>query len=1288
MSDLGSAYVHIRAKVDQAQIRTEAGRAGDQAGDELDRGLTAGARRGATNAARELRKGRGLVSKVGAEIGDEIGDGLQRSLRKGAQQAGEGLTSELGSAFRNAGSVLGPIGSATLVPVAGGLGAIVGQALAGGILAAPGLVGIGGSIAATLGLALNGVMDAIGAIFEEPAKKAGAAISNTRAVAAAEQALGDTRKRVAEQTATALARVTDAEKAVKVAQQDSLKAQQAINQARADAAEDLDDIARSLVDNNLDQRQAVLDLQKAEEDYAEALRNKLPEGAALREQASIALERAKKRLEDLKLAEQDLQGEQAKGIEGNSKVVAAKDGAAKATARVQDAEAALQRAQDEARKAQLEGQEQIKRGLAAVAEASKTNIGAATADADKYGDALKKLSPNAALFVEGLKKISGPLKGVQQSVQDAFFKPLTDVGDRLQKSGFLTTLSDGLSKVGTALGKSVSGFVDLITTPAAQAGFKALFEGTANFVKAAGPGLTSFMTSMGQAMAALAPAMGPLGTVLGEVASKFGDVFTRLIANGAFDKLIGSLMTFLDVFSSGLADSVVILFTELANPRITDAMVILVSAFVDLVKLVAPYLPDMAEMVALLAVTLVNSVDLIIKGLRQWGEYATWMYENVWAPLCKAWATAFDFMYRNVFKPVIDLVVAGLKAWGEYATWMYQNVWAPTMKAVGSAAVFVWENVLRPTWAALNAAWGAVGTGLKFVNDNVIQPVWRGVQSGWEFVSSTIKTSWEGWKLAFSAVGSFLKTVKENTIDKVWSGIKSGADLMADGVKLAWEKIQSAAKVPIRFVVETVYGKAIQPAWNALATPFGLSKLPDVKLPQGFARGGQIPGDSGMRYQDDRLASSPGGPIALAGGEFIVNAPATRRHKAVLEAINSGHGLAGGGSVDELLAIMNKSGIGGVSVNSTLRNTPDNHGRGLAVDFGGSGNGSVRDRVANYWARYGSSLMELLHRSDDGRQNWAWKNGRNVGPGFYGEGTMNEHRNHVHVAASEAAARAILSGATPAEAENASDGGGLIGALRRLGRDGISKIPGNTGFVSELLKPAATKSLDKGLGVAEAAWEKIKSKLTFGLFDGDEGAATGSMAGNAATIMSVGSRLGASLRDQTIAVATAYVESGLKNINYGDRDSLGLFQQRAPWGSAAARTNPSEAARMFFEGGRGGQRGLFDIGNRAALSMGQAAQAVQVSAFPFAYDNKGVPVARGITGYTKYDTGGLLSPGNTMVTNQTGGPEYILNREDTKAFFEAVNNGRGGGVTIEQVVVNERSDVDALVNALAFRLGI
>jgi len=113
--------------------------------------------------------------------------------------------------------------------------------------------------------------------------------------------------------------------------------------------------------------------------------------------------------------------------------------------------------------------------------------------------------------------------------------------------------------------------------------------------------------------------------------------------------------------------------------------------------------------------------------------------------------------------------------------------------------------------------------------------------------------------------------------------------------------------------------------------------------------------------------------------------------------------------------------------------------------------------------------------------------------------------------------------------------------------------------------------------------------------------------GNARTIIRVGRSLGISDRGIVIALAAAAQESSLRNIDYGDRDSLGLFQQRPStgWGSAAQLTDPVHATKLFFGGpsnpNKGKTRGLLDVRGWTGMSVTVAAQAVQISAYPDAY---------------------------------------------------------------------------------------
>ena len=98
---------------------------------------------------------------------------------------------------------------------------------------------------------------------------------------------------------------------------------------------------------------------------------------------------------------------------------------------------------------------------------------------------------------------------------------------------------------------------------------------------------------------------------------------------------------------------------------------------------------------------------------------------------------------------------------------------------------------------------------------------------------------------------------------------------------------------------------------------------------------------------------------------------------------------------------------------------------------------------------------------------------------------------------------------------------------------------------------------------------------------------------NAKTIVVTTGRTGMSARAALVAVATALQESGLRNLHNGDRDSLGLFQQRAGWGPAEVRLNPVAATILFL-------RALGAVPHWELLPVTVASDQVQHSAFPSA----------------------------------------------------------------------------------------
>jgi hypothetical protein len=120
---------------------------------------------------------------------------------------------------------------------------------------------------------------------------------------------------------------------------------------------------------------------------------------------------------------------------------------------------------------------------------------------------------------------------------------------------------------------------------------------------------------------------------------------------------------------------------------------------------------------------------------------------------------------------------------------------------------------------------------------------------------------------------------------------------------------------------------------------------------------------------------------------------------------------------------------------------------------------------------------------------------------------------------------------------------------------------------------------------------------------------------NAALISAVTLRRGLPARAATIGLATAMQESRLVNIDYGDRDSIGLFQQRPSqgWGTIEQIMDPVYSTGRFFDH-------LVEVDGYEDLPITEAAQAVQRSGFPDAYaqhEPRARAFASALTGYSE-----------------------------------------------------------------------
>jgi hypothetical protein len=176
--------------------------------------------------------------------------------------------------------------------------------------------------------------------------------------------------------------------------------------------------------------------------------------------------------------------------------------------------------------------------------------------------------------------------------------------------------------------------------------------------------------------------------------------------------------------------------------------------------------------------------------------------------------------------------------------------------------------------------------------------------------------------------------------------------------------------------------------------------------------------------------------------------------------------------------------------------------------------------------------------------------------------------------------------------------------------------------------------------------------------DGREVTLDTDQAAEAAVIVAASVRRELPPRAAVIGLATAMQESKIRNLDYGDRDSVGVFQQRPSqgWGRAAKIMDPYYASNRFFAA-------LEQVDRYAELPVAEAAQRVQRSADGSAYAQH-VPDARvlasALTGRSPAaltcavdgPAGSTQQPGRSGLT-----PEALAVRADVRRAYGPLPDG-------------------------------
>ena len=222
----------------------------------------------------------------------------------------------------------------------------------------------------------------------------------------------------------------------------------------------------------------------------------------------------------------------------------------------------------------------------------------------------------------------------------------------------------------------------------------------------------------------------------------------------------------------------------------------------------------------------------------------------IWSTIIKvvwdAFAAAVTWIWNTIIMPIFNLIKLAFQAVG----FVFQTVWntiiKPAWDALGAGISFVWNNIVSPVWNAMKAALSALGNFFQMVWNSIIKPAWDALGTGISWVvDNVVRPAFDRIKSALDSVKNFFSTV-------------------VDGIRTIWDQLKGHVARPINFVIDTVWNNGLVTAWNTIAG--FLPGLPEASTlsPVAFATGGAVFGP-GTATSDSILAR-------LSAGEHVLTA--------------------------------------------------------------------------------------------------------------------------------------------------------------------------------------------------------------------------------------------------------------------------------------------------------------------------------------------------------------------------------------------------------------------------------
>lgn len=260
--------------------------------------------------------------------------------------------------------------------------------------------------------------------------------------------------------------------------------------------------------------------------------------------------------------------------------------------------------------------------------------------------------------------------------------------------------------------------------------------------------------------------------------------------------------------------------------------------------------------------------------LKSVGGAFMYLWTGYISPVFQLIGAIIAWWYGKIVFPIMGLVISLIvKGLGATFSWLWNSVISPTFRLIGAAFSLWWNGFVKPIFGfVIGLIRNTLGPAFSWLYRNIVKPTFDGI-------GSIVRTVWTSW----------LKPVFDKLITVAKVVIPAAFTVMKDGIGKAFDLVKSVAKVPIRFVIDTVINDGIIGNFNKVAKFFKTDTMPRVALPKGFAEGGYT--GPGGKYQ-------PAGVVHA--GEFVLTKDETAKlGLGNINAFRRGElpGYAGGGLV-------------------------------------------------------------------------------------------------------------------------------------------------------------------------------------------------------------------------------------------------------------------------------------------------------------------------------------------------------------------------------------------------------